>query len=440
MKKNKEKKELEKAQQKAAEEEILNIPDDEIWTYQIEGLAPPKINASYKDKKLGKVMFVLFLVVAIAASLYFSVVALLNTGTLEYEEIEGKAGEYELIQFSNDGSVKDFKIEGVASMNYDAKDTGMLLGGDSASSNVSYDVSKKVTKIHEYAFNCDNTVQTIRIGKDVTDIDAKSFYSCWALQCIYVDKDNPNYCDIDGVLYNKDMTEIICYPIDHDRYLRLKNGYAHLDEKGEQIPDLVDDNGEPMEELWGTTEKYDEAFFEEYNLKVRTYVLPSTVEKIGPLCFNYANLRYVYLPEGLKEIGTLGFFDAGNINNIYSYKTSEKNLQTAYTKGMFAEVYNSLPDGLERIGSDCFTKDRGLSYMYIPSSVKYIGHHAFWDSVYKEDGELRGITEMNVAASEDEFNKGEIGNPWLGKYDYMLFKKSVNVNYSAQRMPLEENK
>ena len=107
---------------------------------------------------------------------------------------------------------------------------------------------------------------------------------------------------------------------------------------------------------------------------------------------------------------------------------------------MFAEVYNSLPEGLESIGSDCFTKDRGLSYMYIPSSVKYIGHHAFWDSVYKENGELMGITEMNVAASEDAFNQGEIGNPWLGKYDYMLFKKSVAVNYSAQRTPLEENK
>lgn len=435
--KNKDKKKLKKSQE--VEEEILDIPEDEIWTYQIEGLAPPKINTSYKDKKLGKVLFVLFIVVAIAASLYFSVIALLNTGTLDYKEIEGKAGEYELVQFSNDGSIKEFIVDGVASLNYDANDTGMLLGGESTASNVSYDNNSKVTKIHEYAFNCDGTVQVIRIGKDVTDIDPKSFYSCWALQCIYVDKDNPNYCDVDGVLYNKDVTEIICYPIDHDRYLRLKNGYAHL-EDGVQVSDLVDDNGNPMEELWDTTKKYDEAYFEEYNLKVRTYVLPSTVEKIGPLCFNYANLRYVYLPEGLKEIGTLGFFDAGNINNIYSYKTDSEITQTAFTEGMFKEVYNSLPEGLERIGSDCFTKDRGLSYMYIPSSVKYIGHHAFWDSVYKEKGELVGISQMNVAASEEEFKQNEIGSQWLAKYDYMLFKKNIDVNYSAERMPLEENK
>lgn len=416
------------------EEEILEIPEDEIWTYQIDGLAAPKINASYKDKKLGKLLFVLFIIFAIAVSLFFSVRALLNTGTLEYKEIEGKAGEYELIQFSNNGSITEFRVEGAASLNYDAEDAGMLLGeGEANNDVVSYDKSKKVTKIHEYAFNCDGTLQVIRIGADVTDIDAKSFYSCWALQRIIVDENNPNYCDIDGVLYNKDMTEIICYPIDHDRYLRLKNGYAHLNEKGVQVSDLVDDDGKEMEELWGTTEKYDEKYFEEYNLKVRTYVLPSTVEKIGPLCFNYANLRYVYLPEGLKEIGTLGFFDAGNINAIYSYKNSEINMQTSYTEGMFQTVYPSLPEGLERIGSDCFTKDRGLTYMYIPSSVKYIGHHAFWDAVYKEDGKLHGISQMNVAVDEATFEKGDIGSSWLPKYDYMLFKKNIDVNYSAQR-------
>ncbi|MCH5192258.1 MAG: leucine-rich repeat protein [Oscillospiraceae bacterium] len=417
------------------EDEILDIPEDEIWTYQIEGLAAPKINVSYKNKKGAKILFVVGIVVAIVASLYFSVVALLNTGTLEYKEIDGKPGEYEIVQFSNNGAITEFYVDGIASLNYAAEDAGMLLGEAQAGHNdiVVYDRSKTVTKIHEYAFNCDSTVQKIYIGADVTEIDINAFYSCWALQCIYVDEDNPNYCDLDGVLYNKDMTEIICYPIDHDRYLRLKEGYAHLDENGVQVSDLVDDNGNIMEELWGLTEKYDENFFEEYNLKVRTYVIPSTVEKIGPLCFNYANLRYVYLPEGLKEIGTLGFYDAGNINAIYSYKNDTVNMETKYTEGMFQTVYPSLPEGLEKIGSDCFTKDRGLTYMYIPSSVTYIGHHAFWDAVYKDGSNLGGIAEMNVACDEETFKSGTIGSQWLPKYDYMLFKKNIDVNYSAER-------
>lgn len=427
----------EKTKPEEVKEEILDIPEDEIWTYKIDGLAAPKINASYKDKKLAKAMFIVFMVVAIFVSLFFSVRALLNTGDLEYSRLEN--GSYRLKQFSNNGSIVSFTVDNVATLNYDASDTNTLLGsGDKVNDGIVYDESKKVSAIHEFAFNCDGQLQTVYIGAGVTEIDEKAFYSCWALQRIIVDENNPSYCDIDGVLYNKDKTEIICYPIDHDRYLRLKTGYAHM-ENGEQISDLVDDSGAAMEELWGTTDKYDEAYFEQYNKDVRTYVIASTVTKIGPLCFNYANLTDVYIPEGVKEISTLGFFDAGNIKNIYSYKTDTENLDPSYKaiEG-FSLVYPSLPEGLEKIGSDCFTKDRGLSYMYIPESVTYIGHHAFWGAVYKSDGKLIGISEMNVAASEESFANTQLGKPWLPKYDYMLFKKSITVNYSAQRATLEE--
>lgn len=427
----------EKTKPEEVKEEILDIPEDEIWTYKIDGLAAPKINASYKDKKLAKAMFIVFMVVAIFVSLFFSVRALLNTGDLEYNRLEN--GSYRLKQFSNNGSIVSFTVDNVATLNYDASDTNTLLGsGDKVNDGIVYDESKKVSAIHEFAFNCDSHLQTVYIGAGVTEIDEKAFYSCWALQRIIVDENNPSYCDIDGVLYNKDKTEIICYPIDHDRYLRLKTGYAHM-ENGEQISDLVDDSGAAMEELWGTTDKYDEAYFEQYNKDVRTYVIASTVTKIGPLCFNYANLTDVYIPEGVNEIGTLGFFDAGNIRNIYSYKTDTENLDPSYKaiEG-FSLVYPSLPEGLEKIGSDCFTKDRGLSYMYIPESVTYIGHHAFWGAVYKSDGKLIGISEMNVAASEESFANTQLGKPWLPKYDYMLFKKSITVNYSAQRATLEE--
>ena len=45
---------------------------------------------------------------------------------------------------------------------------------------------------------------------------------------------------------------------------------------------------------------------------------------------------------------------------------------------------------------------------------------------------------MNVATSEESFANTQLGKPWLPKYDYMLFKKSITVNYSAQRATLEE--
>ena len=418
-------------------EEILDIPEDEIWTYQIEGLAPPKIGVSYDNDKGKKAAFIIFISIAVLLSLYFSVRALLNTGDLEYKEIDSG---YELVQFSNNGLIRTFDIVDVAELDNSKIEAGALIAGgveDGKEINMdflTYDSSKKVTKIHEYAFNCDGTLQVVNIGKDVTDIDSKAFYSCWALQCIYVDDANPNYCDVDGVLYNKDKTEIICYPIDHDKYLRKEFGYTNL----------VDDSGNPMEELWGPTEKYDEEFFQKYNDEIRTYVVPSTVEKIGPLCFNYANIDTYYLPDGLKEIGTLAFFDCGNMHNIYSYiPTAEGVSETRFHgRESLGGIYLSLPESLERIGSDAFTRDRGLTYMYIPKNVTYIGHHAFWDSVYKDKSDesgnnLRGITQMNIAASEEEFKTYEIGSSWRPKYDYLLFKKTIDTVYNAERQPVE---
>lgn len=417
--------------------EILDIPEDEIWTYKIDGLAEPHINKNFEKALPKKIAFVVIIVIAIILSMLLSIFALLNTGDIKFEE---KNGGYRLKQFSNNGSIFSFDVDYVSEIEY-LDNTVQLAGTESSDSHykIHKDTSKPVTSIHEYAFNCDGMIREINIGATVTQIDERAFYSCWALQRINVDENNPNYCDIDGVLYNKDKTEIICYPIDHDRYLRLKAGYAHLDEKGEQISDLVDDNGNPIEEIWGTTDKYDENFFKEYNLKTRTYVIPSTVTKIGALCFNYANITDIYMPEGLKEIETLGFYDVGNLHNIYSYKSTEPVLTTGYeTVEKLENVYYSLPEGLEKIGSDCFTKGRGLSYMYIPSSVKEIGHHAFWDAVYKESGELQGISQMNVAADKDTFESGKIGSEWLPKYDYLLFHKKVDVNYSAERIPMPE--
>lgn len=122
------------------------------------------------------------------------------------------------------------------------------------------------------------------------------------------------------------------------------------------------------------------------------------------------------------------------LTNICSYRTNGTINDVTYNsvKNM-TDIYNSLPDGLEYIGSDCFYYTRSLSYIYIPASVKYIGHHAFWDAVYKEDKELHGITCINVEADEKSFEECTKGDQWRPQYDYMLFKKSVDINYSEAR-------
>lgn len=388
----------------------LDIPEDEIWTYQVPGLAAPHVNKPYKHYNLKKAIFVIVIVISVSLSIWFSVLALQND-TFEYNET---ANGIEFSKFSNTGYLYELEIDYVSDIEY-------IPGNNDPTSNfkVVKDTTKPITSVRQFTLNCDDKIKTIYIGADVLDIDGKAFYSCWALQNIEVDENNPNYCDVDGVLYNKDKTEILCYPCDHDEYLRQKYGYER--------------------------ELYRDEVTPEYERDIQTYVVPSTVKKIGEMCFNYANLRVIYFPEGLETIETLAVFKlhervdqwgtTPSLSNVYSYKGEAADPHFT-SQDALGEVYLSLPEGLKFIGSDAFSYNQALEYVYIPSSVTNIGHHAFWDTCYKEGGEIKGVNVMNVAVSEEDFTKLTVGDDWIPKYDYLLFKKAIEVNYSSQRNPM----
>ena len=401
-----------KAKGIALQEDIrLDIPEDEIWTYQVPGLAAPHINKPYKYYNLKKAVFVIAIVVSVSLSMLFSIMAL-KTEPFEFNEIENG---YEFSKFSNTGYLYELDIDYVSDIEY-------IAGNNDPATNfkVVKDESKPVTSVREFTLNCDDKITTIRIGADVLDIDGKAFYSCWALQNIEVDENNPNYCDVDGVLYNKDKTEVLCYPCNHDEYLRQKYGYE--------------------------AEPFSADVTSEYERDIQTYVVPSTVKKVGEMCFNYANLRYIYLPEGLETIETLSFFklherqdewsNTPSLMNIYTYKATDVADPHFTSQEALGEVYLSLPEGLKYIGSDAFSYNQNLQYAYIPSSVTYLGHHAFWDTCYKEDDQIKGVDVLNIAHSEEEFRNITVGDDWLPEYDHILFKKPVDKNFSATRKPM----
>ena len=379
----------------------LNIPDNEVWDYKIDGLAAPMIGKTYKNFGVKKVLLVVAVLTVVSLSFLFSVLTL-TKDTFEYEVLSD--GTYELVQFSNTGNIKELDIDYVSKV----VEEKILDNGD-IEVVFSKDESKPLTVIREYAFNCDEKVEVINIGAQVKEIDAKSFYSCWKLERIEVDENNPVYCDVDGVLYTKDMKTLVCLPINHDLYLAKQDGIK--------------------EDLWPGDEGY-----EEYKKNYMTIVIPSTVEHIGDLALNYNALSDIYLPEGLKTIGDLAFFESTLTENIYTYKGESEQIIGADKINFSAEnVYLSLPEGLESIGTDAFNYNQALSYMYVPSSVKFIGHHAFWGTVYKEGKELKGVAYIDVAADEGAFDSVEKGNNWLPQFDNGLFPKEIEVKYGATR-------
>ena len=159
--------------QATAQDYTLDIPDDQIWDYQIEGLQKPHINKPYENARIKKTVFVIVLLIAIFAAMFFSVKAV-HSDLHKYKELPD--GTYELVRFSNTGSITDLTIDYVVDLKTGEKD-----------------LSKPITSIHEYAFNGDETLHNITFGKDVKYIDSKAIYSCWYVRNVWIDDENPHF-------------------------------------------------------------------------------------------------------------------------------------------------------------------------------------------------------------------------------------------------------
>jgi len=70
----------------------------------------------------------------------------------------------------------------------------------------------EVTAVRNWVFEGKWSLKAVNIPATVKDISGFAFYECKYLKSITVDDANPYFCDVDGVLFNSDITEIIAYP------------------------------------------------------------------------------------------------------------------------------------------------------------------------------------------------------------------------------------
>lgn len=73
-------------------------------------------------------------------------------------------------------------------------------------------IPDRVSRIGQETFAyCDN-LKTITLGSGISEIDGSAFAASYALEHINVASGNSNYSSEEGVLFNKDKTELIIYP------------------------------------------------------------------------------------------------------------------------------------------------------------------------------------------------------------------------------------
>lgn len=93
--------------------------------------------------------------------------------------------------------------------------TGMFLNCENL---VSVKLGNQLTKIRAHVFN-GTSVQFLELPASVSDINENAFYNAQNLIAVSVDDDNPYFCDLDGVLYNRSMDTLVYYPPAQSDYI-----------------------------------------------------------------------------------------------------------------------------------------------------------------------------------------------------------------------------
>ena len=153
----------------------------------------------------------------------------------------------------------------------------------------SVSLSNTVTTIGEQAFYGCSSLTGVRIPESVSSIGDGTFFECTSLKEITVNENNKNYSSSSGILFNKNKTELICFP--------SSNSSTHY-----SIPSTV-------------TSLRTGAFFSCENLD--TITLSARLQTIGEgTFFGCSSLEIMYIPESVTSIGAYAFGECTEISII----------------------------------------------------------------------------------------------------------------------------
>ena len=235
-----------------------------------------------------------------------------------------------------------------------------FIGGstfDGCTSLTSLVIPNSVTSIDDYAFSGCTSLTSITIPDNVTSIGDYVFLGCTSLTAINVATDNKNYVSVNGVLYNKERTTIICYPAGKkDKNYTIIDGVTSID--------------------W-------EAFSGCTNLTSIT--IPDSVTSID----NYAFLGCTSLTAINVATGNKNYVSVNGV--LYNKDKTELICYPAEKKGNNYKIL----DGVKWIYSYAFDGCASLTSVTIPNSVMIINDWAF--------GGCTNLTAINVAAENSRY-------------------------------------
>lgn len=280
------------------------------------------------------------------------------------------------------------------------KDKTTLIQYPAGKTDVKYEIPSGVLTINENAFDGSNFSElsipnsVLSINNDILGILGQ----CKNLAAINVDNENPNYSAVDGVLFNKDKTSLILYPV-------AKENATY------NIPSSVN-----------TIEK--DAFANCNSLNAVN--IPDSVTSIGNQAFIMCeNLNSVTIPNSVTSIGGGAFFNCSGLHTI-NIPTGVTSIESGVFQGAGLTSV-TIPAGVTNIKDVAFSGCEQLKTVVIPDSVTEIGYKAFVN--------CDSLTDVYYGGSETQWNAISINENDNGTA--ALKKATIHYNSTG---PVEEKK
>ena len=185
-------------------------------------------------------------------------------------------------------------------------------------------ISNSVCNIDGYAFIGCSDLTNITIGDSISSIGNSAFYYCTNLTDINVGTNNAYYSSVDGVLFNKNITEIIACPKKRTSYI---------------IPDSV--------------------------IRIRNYAFN-----------NCTNLTSITIPDGVTSIEERTFYNCTSLTSV-TIGSGVTRIERQAFEGCSSLASLTISNSVTSIGDSAFKNCSSLTNITIPDSVTNIGQGAF---------------------------------------------------------------
>ncbi len=249
-------------------------------------------------------------------------------------------------------------------------------------------VTYPVTEVESWACYSTNNITYVQIPSTVTTIGMYAFNSCPKLRAIDVDPDNPNYCDVDGVLYNKAGTYLYSYPNARSTHYTIPDGVIMIyysafqedfDLESVTIPNSVISirtsafsccSSLKSIALPSNLSVFDAGVFSSCR-ELKSVTFPSTINKIPEWGFSgCVSLESVVIPANVRTIADWAFEDCWALKSVTINEGTRTIMQYAF-KNCRSLQEITIPSTVTSIGESVFYRCTSLTDIHINSGNNY---------------------------------------------------------------------